>query len=323
MALCCQGAKAQDQTLEQLGRLIDDAIFFTDLYITPATDAAVYQSASGWTNTPQRAKRWDFTLGLHVNTFLVPNSDRKFKITNEDFSFFTIQGADAANTPTALGNDQYATLNGTLGNDPVTLKTPEGIDRETILYPALQGSLGLGYGTELIGRFSPKITLKHVEYQVYGVGIKHNLSQYFPSVEKKNIYFSALFGYSREDVTVAFLDVQTPQYGSLGLNALNSVINTWQLQLNGSKAFGKLELSAGIISNISNFEYKVSGEKSQIDEIIPLRKTLNKRLEEIYKTKFNGIGEASLRYKAGPVFTQATLAFGQFINTNLAVQYAF
>jgi hypothetical protein len=320
---CFQEANAQaDLILQELGNLMNDAIFFTDHYVTPSTDAAVYQAASGWIYTPKKRNLWDFTLGVHVNTFFVPSSDRKFGISNSDFSFFTIENATVAETPSALGNDQYATLTGTLGDDPVTLKTPEGINRETVIYSSLEGALGIGYGTELIARFSPKIALKHVKYQVYGLGLKHNLSQYFPKLERQKIYVSTMFAYSREEVTVAFLDVQTPN-GNLGLNALNSLIDTWQLQLNVSKEYKKLELSAGIITNTSNFEYKVDGGRSQIGEAFKLRENLNKKLEEIYRTKFNCIGEISGRYSFGSIFTQATLAFGKFVNTNISVQYEF
>ncbi|MDI1255182.1 MAG: hypothetical protein PSV16_03695 [Flavobacterium sp.] len=321
--LCFGKANAQsEQTLQELGNLINDAIFFTDQYITPATDAAVYQAASGWVATPKEAKRWDFTLGVHVNTFFVPKSDRSFHLADSDLSFFTIEGVNETETPTALGNANYATLTGTLNNEPVTLKTPEGIDRETIIYPSLQGALGIGFGTEVIAKFSPKITLKHVEYQVYGLGLKHNFSRYFKNLEAKKIHLSTLLAYSREDVTVAFLDVTT-SYGNLGLNSLNSIIDTWQLQFNGSKEFKKLEVSAGLIMNTSKFEYTVDGERGAIEDVIPLHQVLNQRLEAIYKTKFNCIGEVSGRYDFGKIYLQSTVAFGKFVNTNIALQYEF
>ena len=305
-----------------IGNLIQDAMYFTDQYITPATDAAVYQAASSWVNTPQKAELWDFTLGIHVNTFFVPKSDRSFQLKNSDLSFFQIEGQDSALTPTALGSNQYVTLKGVLGGSDVILKSPEGVDRDVIMYPYLQGSLGIGFGTEAVAKFSPKITLKNVEYQVYGLGFKHSLSQYFTTIESKNFYVSALVAYAMEDLTVNFLDIDT-QYGNLGFNALNSLIDTWQFQLNGSKKWNKFELSSGIIANTSSFEYKVKGEKGKIEEIIPLQSVLNNELKSIADNKFNVIGEVSGRVEFNHFFIQTTVAFGKFVNSNIALQYKF
>lgn len=305
-----------------IGYLIKDAIFFTDLYVSPAADAAVYQAASSWVNTPQKAELWDFTLGLHVNTFFVPKSDRSFRLNNSDLSFFQIEGQDSALTPTALGSDQFVNLKGVLGGSDVSLKSPEGIDREVVVYSYIQGSLGIGFGTEAIAKFSPKINLKNVSYQVYGFGFKHSISQYFSKVEAKNFYISALVAYAKEDLTVNFLDVET-QYGNLGFNALNSLIDTWQFQINASKKWKNFELSSGVIANTSAFEYKVKGEKGAIEEILPLQDVLNGELKSIATNKFNCIGEVSGRLNFNRFFVQTTFAFGKFVNSNISLQYKF
>jgi hypothetical protein len=323
LIISSQNLKAQTSTIDPaIGNLIKDAIYFTDLYITPATDAAVYQAASSWINTPQKAELWDFTLGIHVNTFFVPKSDRSFLLNNSDLSFFQIEGQDSAMIQTALGSAAFVNLKGTLGGSDVSLKSPEGIDREVVVYPYIQGSLGIGFGTEAIAKFSPQITLKNVEYQVYGLGLKHSLSQYFKTIEDKNFYLSALVSYAKEDLTVNFLDVET-QYGNLGFNALNSLIDTWQFQINASKKWNKFELSSGFITNTSSFEYKVKGEKGAIEDIIPLQSVLNSELKTIADTKINYIGEVSGRIEFYQFFVQTTLAFGKFVNSNISLQYKF
>jgi len=308
--------------IQELGNLVNDAIFFTDKYITPATDAAVYQAASSWMYTPKKSELWNFTLGIHANAFLVPERDRKFTISNSNFSFFTIDGAATATTPSAIGSDKYVNLSGMLDGKQVVLRSPEGINREVVVYPYIQGSLGLLYGTELVVKFAPRTTLKTVEYQVYGFGLKHNISQYFKSLEQKKIHIAVLAAYSKEDISVNFLDVQT-EYGSLGLNSLNSLIDTWQLQLNASREFERLELSAGFIMNTSDFEYKVDGAKGTIEEIIPLQQILNTKLKEIAKTKSNYIGEIAARYQFNHFYIQTSIAFGKFVNSNLSFQYEF
>lgn len=325
IAFLCFATKAQSQTsqtFEDIGHLLNDALFFSDKYITPATDAAVYQAASGWMTSPKKRKLWDVTLGLHSNIFFVPKRDRSFEIKNSDFSFFQIEGAASATVPTALGNDSQIYLVGDLDGEEIRLKSPEGIDQETVFYPYLQGSVGLWFGTEALVKYSTKTKLKKGDYQVYGFGLKHNFSQYFKKLEAKKIHLAALAVYSKEDISFDFISIPT-QYGSLGINQLNGLVDTWQFQVNGSKEFKNFELMGGIIANTSKFKYVVGGEKGEIEEVIPLQEILNKRLEEIYKTKTNVIGEISGRYQIKKVYLQSVIGFGKFVNTNFSVQYEF
>lgn len=316
-------AGAQSVSIDPaIGYLVLDAIYFTDKYISPAADAAVYQASSSWVNTPQKSDLGDFTIGIHLNTFIVPNADRSFRIDNTKLNFFQIDGQDSALIPTALGSDEFVVLKGVLDGSDVVLESPEGIDREIVMYSYVQGSLGVGYGTEVIAKFAPKITLKNIEYQVYGVGLKHSVSQYFNKIEAKNVFFSVLLAYAKEDLTVNFLDVET-QYGNLGFNSLNGLVDTWQLQISGSKKWDKFEFSSGLILNTSSFEYKVKGEKGQIEEIVPLRSVLTGQLRSIAKDTFNCIGEISGRIDFNHFFIQSTLAFGKFVNSNISLQYKF
>ena len=77
------------------------------------------------------------------------------------------------------------------------------------------------------------------------------------------------------------------------------------------------------ITNTSNFKYVLSGERGQIEDFIPVQYVFNEKLKEIYKTKFNYIGEISGRYQFSKIYVQTSLAFGKFVNTNLSVQYEF
>lgn len=316
--------KAQSDTavIEQMGHLINDALFFSDQYITPATDAAIYQSVSGWVTTPQARELWDVSVGIHTNIFFTPKRDRGFTINNNDFTFFQLEEGTSATVPTALGNDNQVYLSGQLGDDEVRLETPQGIDMQTVVYPYLQASLALWFDTEVIVKYSSKVRLKKSNYQVYGVGVKHNISNYFKTLESKKIHLAILAGYSKEEVSFNFLDIET-NYGTLGISEINGLVDTWQFQLNGAKELGDFELMGGFIVTTSDIEYAVGGEKGSIEELLPLQQVLNVRLREIYKTKVNYIGEGSISYKINNFSIQSILAFGKFVNTNISLQYLF
>ena len=254
--------------------------------------------------------------------FFVPKQDRNFTISNSDFKFFTIENATSATVPTALGPKSYTHLDGQIGNSPVRLWTPDGVNEETIFYPYLQASLGLWKGTELEAKYSTKVDLKKGNYQVYGFGVKHNLSQYFKSLQSKKINIAALASYSNENISFDFLDVQT-DYGNLGLNQITGLVNTYQFQISASKEWKRFEFLISAITNESSFKYEMTGPKGQIESIVPFQDIVNAKLKEIYKSKMNTMGEVSCRYQISKIFVQSTFAFGKFANGNVSVQYEF
>ena len=309
------------QELEDLGLLIDDALFFSNKYITPAADAAIYQATSGWMTSPKKRKLWDVTLGIHFNAFLVPNKDRQFVINNSDFTFFQIENASSATVPTALGNNDQVNLIGQIGTTPVSLKTPEGVNEEVVLYPHFSGSIAIWYGTELVVKYAPKTKLKKGDYQVYGIGFKHNFDQYFKALQTKKINLAGLVCYSNENISFDFIDPQT-SIGTLGINRITGLVDTWQLQFNASKEYKRFEIITGIIANLSDVKYKFTGDVPP-RQAIPTQSLFNERLKEIYKTRTNFLGEVSCRYKINKMYLQSTFAFGKFVNSNIALQYEF
>ena len=306
--------------LEQIGYLLEDALLYSKQYLIPATDGAVYQASSAWMNSAKRKKDWQISVGLHGNTFKVPNSDRSFIINNSDFKFLELESGTSAEVPTALGTDDTFVLVGDLGGQQVKLKTPKGVNQEFITYPYLDFSFALPSGSEIIGRFSNKTDLKRGDYQVYGFGVKHNLSQYFPVLENKKIYISAISFYSNEDISFDFLDVNTA-YGNLGINNLNGIVDTYHYQLSVSKEISNFEILGSFIVNTSDFNYVVSGEKGEIEKIIPAQYVINQLLDTIQKRKTNYIGEVAMNYSFRDFNFISAFAFGKFINFNAGISY--
>lgn len=315
------------QELEAFGRLLNDAIFYCDKYITPASDASIYQASSGWVTSPKKRKLWDVTLGFNNNVFFVPKSDRDFEIKNSDLTFFSIYDANwnpvsSATVPTALGSNQQINLNGYVGSNQVYLQTPQGVNSEEVYYSHFTGSLSLWYGTELIVKYSPVTKLKSGNYQVYGYGLKHNIDQYFKSLTQKKIGMSGLICYSNENLSFDFIPPVSNNGLELGINEINGLVDTWQFQFNISKEYKKFEFMAGIIANKSDIKYKFIGYVPP-GQAIPFQAIFNEKIKDIYKTKTNYLGEVSCRYKFNKVYLQSTFAFGKFVNSNFAIQYEF
>ena len=73
-------------TIQEANSFINDAIFYSDKFITPAADGVVYQTSSAWMTSPKKRDLWDFTLGVHTNLFFVSNKEKDFQIKNSDFA---------------------------------------------------------------------------------------------------------------------------------------------------------------------------------------------------------------------------------------------
>lgn len=321
---CIHGAEAQISisTIQELNNLLNDAVFISENYIYPGSDALVYQTSGSWMTTPKKKNLWSSTLELHFNFFKVPSSQKSFLLTNSNLSFFKIKGAESADTPTVLGNDNRVTLYGLLNKNEVVLRTPPGVDMEVATYPYLQGTLSLLAGTELVVRYSPKISIKDIEYQIFGLGLKYNFSQYIKRLKQNNIHIAGLLVYSTEESTFDFLNIQT-DFGDLGLNSINNKINSWQFQISASKEWNKFELMLSSISNVSDFNYYLKGEEELIGGILPVKTVLNEKLKDINSTNFNSFGEISGRYQFNHFYIQTSIAFGKFANANVSLQYEF
>lgn len=320
--VCFFQAKAQTGTqLQQVGYLLEDALLYSEKYIIPATDAAIYQASAAWSYSNKKKKIWDLSLGLRANVFNVPKRDRTFVINNADFKFFQIEnGVTSATVPTAMGNDNQIYLVGDLDGQQIRLKTPQGINQQFVVYPYLDINLALPYGTELITRTSTNTKLKKGYYQVYGYGLKHNLNQYFPNLTAKNIFFSISSYYSKEDIGFDFLDVKT-NFGNLGINQINGLVDTFHFQFSASKQWGNVEVLGNFICNTSKFNYKVSGEKGTIESVFPIQSIINTLLDSIEKDKVNVMGELAANYQSDRFSFLSAITFGKFVNLNFGVQY--
>jgi hypothetical protein len=310
------------QTIQQANAFINDALFYSDKFITPATDGVVYQSSSAWITSPKKRKMWDVTLGIHTNLFFVPNKNRDFQINNSDFSFFEIENASTAMVPSANGGSGQNFLTGEIAGQDIRIKAPNGVRQDVVFYPHLSAGVSAWYGTEVLLKYAPKTNLKNGDFKVFGFGLKHNIDQYFKSLEAKKIHISGLLAYTKSDMNFDFIDSNS-DFGSIGINRISALVDTYQFQVNASKEFKRLELMTGIIANTSTFDYKLSGDVGFLEAIFPLQRTLNSRLQEIQSNKTNVMGEFSGRYQFSKIYVQTTIAFGKFVNSNISVQYEF
>ncbi|MCK4677649.1 MAG: hypothetical protein KAT48_05910, partial [Bacteroidales bacterium] len=98
---------------------------------------------------------------------------------------------------------EYIYTDPTYGDIPLaSFESPPGINWGIIPLPMIKAGIGLPLGTELIGRFIPKLTVADGSFGLWGVGVKHSLVQYLPGSSLFPLSISLMGGYTKVSVGI-------------------------------------------------------------------------------------------------------------------------
>ena len=172
-----------------------DGVKYLQAYISPWANAFGAGLNGGWYNTAKPHKFLGFDITTGVNFGFVPESASTFDVSKIGLTNLTGTGQ----VSTVAGPD----VDGpplTLTQGGVTLasfRAPPGANWKTMPVPSLQVGLGLPLGTELKGRFIPKINIQDGDISLWGVGILHSIVQYFPGSKLLPFDVSLFGGYTK------------------------------------------------------------------------------------------------------------------------------
>ncbi|MFD0965067.1 DUF6588 family protein [Pseudofulvibacter geojedonensis] len=305
-----------------LGRTLDDLIFLSGEYVSPAADASMYQATSSWYSTAKSLDKFQVEVSVHANALYIPNNKKSYTISNSDFSSFEIRGGDdSVVIPTALGGGNSTFFDFTLDGEDYEMQAFEGVDQEVLAHPFLQASVGLWKETDLTVRYSPKVKIDVSDYQIFGLALKHNLTQY--NRKENSVEVAVLLSYSKFDLDLFFnefrLESSNPQPGEEPIATVDSVIvdaSSWLFQFIASKEFGKFELHSSLGLSRNQFNYELGGKDSLILSLF------NLSLEELEETTTNFKGDVGLNYHIGnKYYISSMFTIGEFPNVNLAFHY--
>ena len=180
-----------------------DANTLMGAYIAPAMEGLVYSMSGGWYHTAKTHKKLGFDITLGINGAIVPSEKELFAFADLDFEN-TIT-ASSATTPTVAGNGTPAEVTVvTQEGDAATFTMPEGVKDDLPLNampsPTLQASVGLVYDTDLMIRATPKLGSDDVKGSLFGLGLKHSLTQYLGPLDKLPLNVSILGAFTSMNV---------------------------------------------------------------------------------------------------------------------------
>lgn len=255
-----------------------DASKLVDAYMSPLIKGFGAALNGGWYNTAKPHGLGRFDITFHLNAVFVPDADLTFNAANLGFSKLRL--ANTANNigQTIAGSDEVSTLTNpeyileeTFGGNTVEVarfQSPVGLGLPYSGAPTVQASIGLIKNTEIMFRYMPTIALPQNlgDAGLVGFGLKHDIKQWIPVVNKIPFDLSAYFGYTKFDYSTPLsLAAETaPVYsGNTNTNysdqALNMTTNATTFGLLLSKKVLMLTVYSGLNYQSSTTEIALNG----------------------------------------------------------------
>ena len=205
------------------------------LYISPISTGLGSTLNSGFHQTASTHGLLGFDIGLRVMAALPPAEADFFQpvlpgsVTFQSVAYSQpYEVAGVGMTPTAVGDGAGAILQPRVGSsfhtallaageDPADYQVqfPEGINIPAVPFVVVQGSVGVGFGTDITLRYLPSFNVHDDvgEISAFGYGLKHSLTQWLPTPPLIDVAVTAGW----QDLSMGeYLDASASSIGLIG-----------------------------------------------------------------------------------------------------------
>ena len=318
-------AAAQNTYLTDVEDFLVDMLLISNKYVSPAAEAAVYQSTGSWYSSAKSLDLFEVDVSMHVNALPVSESQKSFVVNDSDFTRLNIRDAQTAQVPTALGGETNVFYDFTLGGDDYELQTFEGANQQVFYYPYLQGSIGLWGQTEVTLQYVPEVKIDASGYKTFGGAIKHNISQYWlgdtPDTQALQVAVQVVYSLFNSKILFDDFEITATDSDESVLSLINTLAveaNTITLQFIASKRYRKFEFVSAIALSENQFDYTMFGEDFTS---LPILDLLNQSFEALEDTSSMLRGNIGVNYHMHNWYLASNVTIGKFINTNLSIHY--
>ena len=256
--ICLQTVAAQTTEIQEVEQLLTS-------YISPLPQALGAGLNSAWWTTAKPHKKLGFDINLSITPIFIPDADKSFNIGNEG-SF------KGGKTATIFGgiND-----GGAVNYEDSIVPMPNGFGIGFVATPMLQAGIGLPLKTEIDFRYSPKFKTKYFNLGLIGLGVKHDLLQWIPVLNKLPIDLSVMAGHSQLNTR---FDIQDQD---IDLNVKATTIN-----LLLSKKVALLTAYAGIGYNHTSSNIAITLDEQNTSFLNSINDLSNINLSELTTIDF-------------------------------------
>lgn len=303
----------QVATAQTERELINDMLLVAENFATPGAEGAALQSSAGWFTSGQTLDKWKVEVSIHGNALFIPSTKQTKRSSNRDFNVLRLRGESNALLPTVFGGDTEVEFEGSIFGQSFSFDAIDGLDKSTLMHPFPQITVGLPYSTEVAVRFMPSVTVNDVGVSTYGIGLKHNLTQYYERrFNAEDFQFAVVATYSHFQVDYAFTEIAIPLF--LELNQIDVNADLFLFQVMGSKLYNTFEVYGGLGVTASSFHYELGGGGAAL----PL---LNDTLTGIDGKGTQFKGDLGFNYYYDKFKISTMLTASTYFNVNIGVHY--
>ena len=250
---------------------------------------------NGWYNTAKPHHLGGFDVTITAKLVLVPSEAKTFNVDESNGNTFK-----GGNTTTILGNKSEEQATSVYG----TIDMPDGINIPLLPVPVLQAGIGLIKNTEIDVRYMPEIESKGVSSKLFGVGLKHDILQWLPIVDKIPVDVSIQAGYTK--LSSSF-EIKDPT-GSIDPVQANMDVSATTINLLVSKKLLMLTPYFGVGYNSTKTSFNVEGKYKIAGLDIPTEELTSIELESNNNLRLN----VGFRFQIAIMAIQANYTFSEY-----------
>jgi hypothetical protein len=258
------GVKAQNNNdgFESILLASGDAAKLAQAYLNPAMDGLIYGMNSGWYHTAKVHKKFGFDISIGLNASMVPSSDEIFRFADLNLVNTTANAPTAATVAGSNSLMTEVTFNGTVQGQNVsaTFEMPGGVKDDLPLNavptPAIQFSMGLPGKLDAMIRVVPEVGSDDVKGNLFGFGLKKEITNWFGPMEKTPLHVSLLASFTSMNVDY---DIQADSSIDGSNQRAEFDLNSYTIEAIASLDFPVISIFGGFGYNSGNSDLKVLG----------------------------------------------------------------
>ena len=258
------------QDLESVLLAGDDASLLLQNYLNPSMKGLMSSMNGGWYSTAKTHKKLGFDITIGASAAFTPDKDQMFQFVSDQYNYISV--ADGSSSiPTVLSKNETETeFNVSVPYDGNkfkvgSFKMPGGIAKDlpsnATPAPFVQVGLGLPFKTTVKLRFVPKTNFaSDVEANLIGVGLQHDLTQYFGLIGKLPFSVSLFGAYTSANVEYAITNGNLSDQVSVTNGLAQFKVKTWTVQALGSLDFKIVTIYGGLGYNGGTTSFDIKGD---------------------------------------------------------------
>jgi hypothetical protein len=177
---------------------VEDGEKLMGAYLEPYVNGFAATLNSGWYNTAKAHKPLGFDILGTFNMAFTPSSTKTYDVAQLGLqTLYLTNPSESSIGQTISGSKDDGPMLGYIVPGVDTLdafRTPPGTNNPYIMSPMIQAGVGIYKGTEIIGRYMPKIKFSGTSYGLWGIGLKHNIDQWIPLFKRLPVLNISIMG---------------------------------------------------------------------------------------------------------------------------------